>query len=181
MRIRHRSSRRRIVTLVLAATIGGNGAGALAASNTDGTCAALIGTFVTSVADREGVFSSRGLMTFTSDGIVLVSDSAQGGVAGLWDPFSGSQGSWKCRGADGQTLNAAAVALNFVLPRDGKSPRFARIDYELKLDSESQLLSGTATLRFTSGRDLEALDPIDKPGPALDTFQFDGRRLRVGD
>jgi hypothetical protein len=55
-------------------------------------CDGLVGTYVTTFTDREGVFSSRGLMTFTASGVLLVNDSAQGGVPGIWDPFSATQG-----------------------------------------------------------------------------------------
>jgi hypothetical protein len=142
-------------------------------------CGDLVGSYVTTFSDREEVFSSRGLMTFTSDGILLVSDSSQGGVPDVWDPFSTSQGIWKCLSEDGGKLNVRAIALNFVLPADGRSPFFARVDYKASLETKTGKLSGSATLRFTSDEDLEGADPIGNPGPPADQFNFIGERVVI--
>ena len=142
-----------------------------------GACRALAGTFLTTVSDGEGVFSSRGLQTFTTDGIFLMSDSAQGGVPGIYDPFGSAQGAWKCLGAENGKLRISAVGLNFVLPGDGRTPSFGRVDYRAGLDTGSGILSGSATLRITSAKDLEGADPMDKPGPVVDQFHFVGRRV----
>jgi hypothetical protein len=142
-------------------------------------CGGLVGSYVTTFSDREEVFSSRGLMIFTSDGILLVSDSAQGGVPDVWDPFSTAQGTWKCLAEDGEKLIVSAIGLNFVLPADGRAPFFARVDYQASLDTKTGKLSGSATLSFTSGVDLEGADPIDNPGSAVDKFHFDGERVVI--
>ncbi|MEN8260320.1 MAG: hypothetical protein ABFS02_07010 [Pseudomonadota bacterium] len=142
-------------------------------------CAGVVGTYVTTITDKEGVFASRGLMTFTSDGLLLVSDSAQGGVPGVWDPFSPMQGAWKCVEAGSDKLSINAVGLNFVLPSDGRTSSFGRVEYQASLDIKTGMLSGSATLRFASGNDLEGIDPIDQPGSVLDEFQFDGKRLMI--
>ena len=157
----------------LAPTLPGVAATKLAA------CAGIAGTYVTTITDREGVFASRGLMTFTSDGLLLVSDSAQGGVPGVWDPFSPTQGAWKCLEAGSEKLSITAVGLNFVLPGDGRTPSFGRVEYQASLDLKTGRLSGSAILRFASGNDLEGIAPIDQPGPVLDEFQFDGKRLVI--
>jgi hypothetical protein len=152
----------------------------LGAACTDrAACGGLVGSYVTTFSDREEVFSSRGLMTFTSDGIVLVSDSAQGGVPGVWDPFSAAQGTWKCLAEDGEKLSISAIGLNFVLPADGRTPSFGRVEYQASLDTKTGKLSGSATLSFTSGEDLEGADPIDNPGSVVDEFHFDGERVVI--
>ena len=43
-------------------------------------CKAVFGSYVTSISDIEGVFQSRGLVTFSGDGVFLINDSGQGGV-----------------------------------------------------------------------------------------------------
>ena len=50
-------------------------------------CHALSGIYVTTVTDTEGVFSSRGLVSLTSDGLFLMTDSVQAGLPGVYDPF----------------------------------------------------------------------------------------------
>lgn len=168
--------------VVLAGTAAlGSGQAAADASADVAACGAAVGTYVTSVSDREGVFSSRGLMTLTGDGIVLMADSAQGGVPGIWDPFTGSQGSWKCAGADGEKLQLKAVALNFVVPGDGRTSAFGRVDYQASFDVKSGELSGKATLSFFAGQDLESHNPASGPGKLVDEFQFDAHRVTVSD
>lgn len=142
-------------------------------------CGGIVGSYVTTFSDREEVFSSRGLMSFTSDGILLVNDSAQGGMPDVWDPFSTAQGAWKCLAEDTEKLSVSAFGLNFVLPADGRTPFFARVDYEASLDTKTGKLSGSATLSFTSGEDLEGADPIDKSGPVADKFHFIGERVVI--
>jgi hypothetical protein len=154
--------------------------GPLGAADQDpGACAGIAGTYVTIFTDREGVFSSRGLMTFTSDGVLLVTDSAQGGVPGVWDPFSAAHGAWSCVAADGGKLSVSAMGLNFVLPTDGRTPAFARVDYQASLEVKTGMLSGSATLRIGSGQDLEGADPVARPGRLVDEFHFDGARVVV--
>jgi hypothetical protein len=138
-------------------------------------CRALAGTYVTSVSDIEGVFSSRGLMSFSTDGVFLMSDSAQAGLPGVYDPFGSAQGSWRCLGAEGDRLDASAVGLNFVLPGEGRPAVFGRVDYRVTLDAKTGSLSGNAELSFTTEGDLEGADPVKRPGPVLEKFQLEGR------
>jgi hypothetical protein len=142
-------------------------------------CEDAVGTYLTMITDREGVFSSRGLMTLAPGGVMFMSDSAQGGVPGVWDPFSSSQGAWSCLGVEGPKLSIGAVGLNFVLPADGRPPSMGRVDYRASLDTGSGDLSGSATLRLTAGMDLEGTNPMEAPGKVVDAFQFDGSRVTV--
>ena len=166
--------------MALAAVVSSTAARPLGAAEGDrAACADLAGTYVTVFTDREGVFSSRGLMTFTSDGVLLVTDSAQGGVPGVWDPFSSAHGAWSCQGADGGKLTVSAMGLNFVLPADGRTPTFARVDYQAGLEVKTGTLSGSATLHIGAGKDLEGADPVVRPGSLVDEFHFEGARLVV--
>lgn len=140
-------------------------------------CGALVGTWVTTITDIEGVFASRSLITLTGDGIVLVNDSGQGGVPGIFEPFTSSQGAWKCVAKSAGNVEAAATALNFVLPKSGRSTAFGRVDYKAVLDLKTGQLAGTVALYFTREGDLESADPIGDPGKAFEEFQFAGRRV----
>lgn len=143
-------------------------------------CRDLAGTYVTVVTDREGVFASRGLLTFMADGVFLDTDSAQGGVPGVFEPFTTVQGAWRCAGTAQGRLEAVATGLNFVLPGNERPQAFGRTDYRLTLDAAKGVLSGTVELRFTQDADLEAADPLGRPGPLFDSFQVDGQRLAAG-
>lgn len=144
-----------------------------------GACQALVGTYVTAVTDIEGVFASRGLFSFTPDGVFLMSDSGQSGLPGIYEPFTSAQGAWKCQGAEGEQVKATALGLNFALPSAGHSAGFGRTRYQLTLDTNSGRLSGTAELSFTSEGDLESADPVSKPGPVLETFEIEGKRVTL--
>ena len=139
-------------------------------------CRALVGTWVTSITDIEGVFASRSLLTLTGDGIVLVNDSGQGGVPGIFEPFTTGRGAWRCLAGAGK-VEAAATALNFVLPRSGRPTAFGRVDYKAALDPGTGELSGSIALYFTAEGDLESADPIAATGKAFERFQFTGRRV----
>lgn len=144
------------------------------------SCEGITGTYVTTITDREGVFASRGVITFAAGGIILVSDSAQGGVPGVWEPFSNGQGEWQCLGAEGDSKNLSAVALNFVLPKDGSSPSFGRVDYKITIDPKKGTMEGSAALMLKPGGDIEAEDPLNEPGKVIDEFHLDGVKLTAG-
>ena len=156
------------------------GLSSTAAAESSSGCDAVPGTYVATIVDREGVFSSRGLLTFAAGGVLLVTDSSQGGVPGVWDPFSASQGAWRCDVDAKQGVQVVATALNFVLPADGRQSGFGRVDYEASLDPATGELSGKILLRLDARKDLEAADPLTRPGPAADEFQFDARRVSAG-
>ena len=140
-------------------------------------CGALVGTYVTTVTDIEGVFASRALATFTGDGTMLITDSGQSGLPGIYQPFTSSHGAWTCLGAEDGAIRAAASGLSFLVPGEGLSTSFGRADYRLTLDPNTGNLSGIVELSFTSDGDLESADPIEAPGPVFETFEIEGRRL----
>ena len=147
-----------------------------AAANTTG-CDDAQGTYVMTVTDREGIFSSRGLMSFLAGGVLLVSDSSQGGVPGIWDPFSSAQGAWHCEPGEHGKIHIKAVAVNFVLPGDGRTPSFSRVDYDALIDGKSHHLNGTATLRLSTEKDLEGIDPAIDELKLADEFQLEGHKI----
>ncbi len=140
-------------------------------------CQSLVGTYVTTVSDVEGVFASRGLLSLASGGVFLMSDSGQSGIPGIYEPFTSAQGAWKCLGTEEGKVKATALGLNFFLPGEGRTAGFGRTNYQLTLDPSSGQLSGAAELSFTAEGDLESADPIAKPGAALETFELSGKRV----
>jgi hypothetical protein len=140
-------------------------------------CRDVAGTYLTTINDIEGVFASRGLVTFTADGAFLVGDSGQGGSPGVYEPFSLGQGSWACDAAGPGAVKVKATALNFTLPDSNARRALGRVDYEATLDPEGLTISGTVALRFTPEGDLEASDPIGAPGEVAEEFSFSGKRV----
>lgn len=140
-------------------------------------CQGLAGTYVTTVTDIEGVFSSRGLLTLGADGVFLMSDSAQAGLPGVYDPFGSAQGSWRCLGVEGTRLRFSAVGLNFVLPGDGRAAVFGRVEYRGSLDTQNGVLSATTSLSFSPDGDLEGADPMERPGPVFEQFDVEGKAV----
>ena len=171
-----RSMRHALSGLCAAAAIGAAGP-TLAQEIPLVACSAISGTYVTSISDIEGVFASRGVMTFTRDGNVLITDSGQGGLPGIYEPFTSGQGVWTCAGVLPGKIMVKATSLTFTLPPSGGTQAFGRVDYEVTLDAETRGISGIVDLSFPSAGDLEGADPIDNAGPSVARFEFDGRRL----
>ena len=95
----------------------------------------VVGTYLTTFTDEisdfkgrrsaSSKFISRGLLTLFYDGTVSNIDSSQGGIEGVFNPFTNAQGSWRCTG--NQTF--IATYLNFNLAgSEGPDLGIARID-----------------------------------------------------
>jgi hypothetical protein len=140
-------------------------------------CRLLPGTYVTTITDIEGVFASRGIVTFTPEGGLLATDSRQGGQTGVYDPFSAGQGAWSCAAGEDGNIAFSALSLTFTTPPGSAGSNFGRVDYEGTLDTASGEISGTVSLRFSEAGDLEAADPIAAAGEVFETFSFEGQRV----
>jgi hypothetical protein len=140
-------------------------------------CHRAVGTYVATVTDVQGVFSSRALLTFTPGGVFLMTDSGQSPAAGTRTLFQPIQGAWKCVAAEGERLRLTATGLGFALPQDGRLRNFARADYRGTIDKASGSLSGTLEWRLPEGGDLESADPVARPGPPVERFELEGKRV----
>lgn len=140
-------------------------------------CRGAIGTYVTTVTDVEGVFSSRGLVTFAPDGVFLMTASGQSRVPGARELPQPTQGAWRCVAAEGAQLKLTATGLNFVLPRDRGPRNFSRVDYRATVDKDTGTISGTMEVSVPQDTDLEAADPVERPGPPIEKFEIDGKRV----
>ncbi len=141
------------------------------------SCKDVAGTYLTTVTDIEDVFMSRGLITFTSDGNFLVNDSGQGGLPGVFEPFSSGQGTWKCVEKLSDGLKVEAVALTFTMPSANRRPAIGRVDYTASVNPASNKITGKIALKFSSEGDLEMSDPVNAPGAVFEEFSFDGERV----
>ena len=140
-------------------------------------CQPVVGTYLTTITDIEGVFMSRGLITFSGDGNFFVSDSRQGGLPGVFEPFSSGQGAWKCVDGQSDQVNVRATALTFTLPSAQRRRSIGRVDYQGALDPEAHAISGKISLKFANEGDLEGAAPIAAPGPLFEEFSFSGKRV----
>jgi hypothetical protein len=147
---------------------------AISAAHADNACGALPGTYLLTVLNSSGSFSSRQLLTLTQDSNVIVDDSAQGGVTGEFNPFTTAQGTWACESRSAP-IQADATTLDFTLPGSvagGQS--IGRTDYEITFHAVSNTISGTIDLRFfpLTG------NPLATPLPApSSTYSFTGVRV----
>jgi len=140
-------------------------------------CTQLAGSYITTVTDIEGVFASRGILTLTAGGSVIVTDSRQGGQAGVYAPFTMGQGAWTCTASEEGAVGFKAFSLTFTAPADRAGASLGRVDYDGTLDAETGNVTGTLALRLSNARDLEGAEPLANPGAVVETFAFEGDRI----
>jgi hypothetical protein len=124
------------------------------------------GTYLTTVKDASGKFASRGLITLTQEGNFIVGDSNQGGISGLFAPFTSAQGTWVCTGKKEIT----ARAVDFSLSNQGGTG-IARVDYRATFDPKTQTVQGTISLHLF---DLQG-NPLEGDGQDGGTSTFTGQ------
>lgn len=130
-------------------------------------CSNLVtGTYLTTIKDANGNIVSRGLITLTNDGNFIVGDSNQGGVSGIFDPFTTSQGTWVCTGRKEIT----ARFVNFNISNQGGTG-IARADYHASFDPTTKTVQGTIVLHLF---DLLG-NPLDGDGRDGGTSSFTGQ------
>ncbi|MEH2462979.1 hypothetical protein [Nostoc sp.] len=125
------------------------------------------GTYLTTNSGNFGSF--RGIITFTKDGNVFVSDSFQSGVPSV-QPFGNIQGSWKCIGE----REISATTLNFNYQTAKLPPSIGRGDFRAKFEPKTATVQGTATLRIFN---INA-NPLVDYAPVAGTFTFTGQRVK---
>jgi hypothetical protein len=91
-------------------------------------------------------FTSRSLISIGRFGLILFTDSGEGGEAGF-APFTDGRGTWRCVSGEGEAPKASATTLDFTAPT-AESPKggIGRLDFELTYDAASKTIDGTATL-----------------------------------
>jgi len=124
------------------------------------------GSYITTVKDSGGNFSSREVITLRADHSMSEIDSAQGGPAYF---FSSELGSWK-QNASGSIV---ARTIDFNFP---PSPDVARLDYTINFSQDRRQVTGTITL---STFPLETGNPLDGEGTVVGTFTFAGELIKA--
>jgi hypothetical protein len=153
-------------TLVPAAVAALLAFGPMAGTAQAGGCQASAGAWLVTVTDGNGNLASRQVLTLTHDHAAFVVDSNQGGVTGVFNPFTSEQGSWVCKSG-----SVTATVLDFSLPGSVSGPQqIARGDYAVTA-ATAQTISGTIDLRFYALTDNPLATPL--PAPAA-SFTFTG-------
>lgn len=130
------------------------------------TCGkSVAGTYLITIKDSTGKFASRQLITLTRDGNVIIGDSNQGGISGVFNPFTAAQGTYQCVG---QT-KIRARALDFALPGG-----IARDDYQATFNLTTKTVTGTIALSFFGLTD----NPLGS-GTVAGTFTFEGQFIKL--
>jgi len=147
---------------------------AIGEAHADSSCGLLSATYLLTALNSDGSFAARQLLTLTQDRNVIVDDSAEGGVTGVFNPFTTAHGTWEC-GSRSSPIQADATALFFSLPGSVSGGQtIGRIDYEITLHAVSKSISGTIDLRFFPLTGNPLATPL--PAPSA-TFTFTGVRV----
>ncbi|MBM3543572.1 MAG: hypothetical protein FJX44_03560 [Alphaproteobacteria bacterium] len=136
-------------------------------------CKDLLGTYLTTNTAKNGSFTSRSLLSFGGQGLVLFADSGQSGEHGFAS-FTDSRGAWRCVVGDGGKVKVKATTLDFTASADGSEGKIGRLDFDLDYLTDQKTIAGTATLFFVP---LDA-DPF-AADQLKDGLQFDISGQRV--
>jgi hypothetical protein len=121
-------------------------------------------TYVTTVKDSSGNFTTRTVLTLHADHTMSVVAADQGGPTYF---FTSQLGSWKPDGKGG----VVAKTIDFDYPPNAD---VARIDYTISFDPAHDRATGTETL---TSFPLQG-NPLDGGGTLLGTFTFTGELVK---
>ena len=169
MQLRRRPSLRRLSILIVALMLGFLDSQMTSAASR--RCDHLVvGTYLTTVTDAKGSITSRSILTLSGDGTLATIESNQGGLEGVYNPFTDAQGSWQCTG----TQTFTGTSLNFTLAGPvNPDIGIARLDFKATVDKETHAVKGTMELRFFS---IEA-NPLKDKEPPFASFSFVGQHI----
>jgi hypothetical protein len=142
----------------------------VANARTPAACDHFMGTYLATLTDADGNLATRTILTLSVDGTLMSSNSSQGGLKGIFNPYTTAQGTWQCTGS--QTF--AATALDFTLEGSvGPDLGIARLDYKATVDRETQAIEGTVELRFFPLKG----NPLSDKTTLSSAFTFVGQRI----
>ncbi len=124
------------------------------------------GSYLTTIEDSTGYFTSRSVITLHADRTMSGTDSGQGGPAYF---FTSQRGSWRLEGR----RRVVAKMIDFLSPPGG--PGIARVDYTIDFVNGYTQLTGTITLRVFP---LDDGNPLHGEGDLIDTFSFVGELIK---
>jgi hypothetical protein len=141
------------------------------------TCPEFVGTYLTTNFEDDGSIGSRSLITFWDDGNFTFIDSAQGGVSGVFNPFTEAAGSWTCSRKGIKQNVATMVTLDFTLPGTvDADQQIARLDFfHVMVNRITGKIQGSAKLRFFPFDS----NPLNPPGIIEAPFFFEGERVKA--
>ena len=141
------------------------------------TCREFVGTYLITNFEEDRSIDSRSLITFWKDGNFSFIDSNQGGVSGVFNPFTEAAGSWTCSRNENRERVATMVTLDFTLPGTVDGPQeIARLDFfDVTVDRDTGNIKGSAKLRFFPFDS----NPLGPPGVIEDPFFFEGERVKA--
>lgn len=128
------------------------------------------GSYLTTIFNANNSISSRGVITLDRDGNFFVTDSKQGGVTNVFNPFTSGQGAWKCNGKTG----VSARSITFTFPGSAGADSIGRADYQASFNPQTQTVQGTITLRLFN---ISANPLLDNALP-VGTFNFSGQQIK---
>jgi hypothetical protein len=120
-------------------------------------------SYLTTVKDSNGNFTSRGVITLHSDHTMSVIDSGQGGPFF----FTSQLGSWKWNAGAG----IVARTIDFDFPPNAD---VVRLDYTISFAQNGSQVIGTITLTTFPLNG----NPLDGGGTALGSFTFTGQLIQ---
>jgi hypothetical protein len=142
-------------------------------------CKELAGTYLTKNSAKGGRsenFTSRSVISIGRSGLMLFTDSGEGGEAGF-APFTDARGTWRCISEDASAPKVRATTLDFTVPTaDNPHAQIGRLDFEIGYDAENKTIKGSATLYLIPLGD----DPL-VPGELEEGRQFEivGQRVEA--
>ena len=141
------------------------------------TCRDFVGTYLITNFEEDGSIDSRSLITFWKDGNFTFIDSNQGGVTGVFNPFTEAAGSWTCSRNEKREKVATALTLDFTLPGTvDQDQQIARLDFfDVTVNRTTGKIQGYAKLRFFPFDST----PLGPPGLLEDSFHFEGERVKA--
>ncbi len=124
-------------------------------------CRRLVGSYLTknfAKGTSADAIISRSVLSLDRSGLMLFTDSGEGGAAGF-APFTDGRGAWDCVAREDGTAQARATTLDFTDPSpDHPKADIGRLDFAFTSSPGTDTLKGTATLHLVP----IGSDPLDE-------------------
>lgn len=138
-------------------------------------CFGAVGTFLTTnVNPSRGEDVGRSLISLTNGGHVFLTDSNEGGEAGI-APFTEGRGAWRCVSDEAGRLHILATVLDFTFKTEAfPEQKIARLNYDAIYDEATDMLSADVKIYFMP-IDADPMDPANLKDPTPN--QISGVRI----
>ncbi|MEM7178535.1 MAG: hypothetical protein AAF503_12615 [Pseudomonadota bacterium] len=140
-------------------------------------CAPITGTYLNAKVDLTGKdpgIEGRTVLSLAAGGTAMMTDSAQGGVAG-YQPFGTLLGPWSCTGAADGKLGLRATLVDFSYPTaTDPQAKTARIEIDATVTPETGAIEGETVVYLFALLDDPFADAAAKP---LVSYTFKGQKV----